>query len=289
MKKKISFFIIVDDGGFPYVDPCKKDIPINFAFYENVLKLAKKLDIKIPICFTLKYLDIHHISQYSEPLEYATDLIAFIKENKTHIEFGYHGLTHFYKETPIEFFDIYRNEKIPYNTQSLHIKKSFQIIQDLELPNPVIFVPPGHAWESGVTDRLLAQYGVKFIVSVPSLQFMGRIYSMGYSKYLIYLPRAGMGILHSDIDIDSGIIKKTKLGTIIVGSKWIEKFIKYRRLFYTLLFRKGFLRVHSYMTHIGNFSDKSMNFWCEVFDYIRRDKQFHFCRSNKQAIEVWRK
>jgi len=285
MVKKWPFFLVVDDGGFPSTDPGKHSVPITMRFYENILRLATTYGMRIPVCFTMRFLDINHISPEAAPLPYAKELITFIQENEENIEFGYHGLTHEYEGKPVEFFDIYTNSKVPSSFQSSHINESFQIIKSLSLPQPEIFVPPSHAWESGVTDKLLSQYGIKYLISCPELRFAGLKYIWNSSSFLIFLPRGTLRIYHNDINLDSGIVKRTRLGVVKVDANWAKKFICPRNIYYNLRFKKRLsaLPTHSYMTHIGNFSDHAMGFWHEVFDFVMKREDIHVCKSNVEA------
>jgi len=59
--KTYLFFFIVDDGGFPYAIPGEEESKLDMTTY-NILKLAMECDVRIPICFTMKYLDKENIS-----------------------------------------------------------------------------------------------------------------------------------------------------------------------------------------------------------------------------------
>jgi len=296
MKSQWPFFLVVDDGGFPSTDPGKDSVPITMRFYENILRLATRYGMRIPICFTMKFLDINHISPEAAPLPYAKELIVFIKENEENIEFGYHGLTHEYEGKLVEFFDTYTNSKVPSSFQSSHIDESFQIIESLSLPQPEIFVPPSHAWEPGVTDKLLSQYGIKYLISYPKLRFAGQKYIWNRSSFLAFLPRRTLGISHNDVNLDSGIVKRTRLRVVKVDVNWAKKFICPRNIYYNVRFERSLsaLPTHSYMTHIGNFSDRAMDFWYKLFEFVMNRKDIHVCRSNVEAKRyyealLWRK
>jgi len=285
MKSQWPFFLVVDDGAFPSTDPGRHGNSITMQFYENVLKLATTYGMRIPICFTMKFLDINHISPEATPLSYAKELITFIQENEENIEFGYHGLTHEYEGKLVEFFDIYTNSKVPSSFQSSHVDESFQIIESLSLPQPEIFVPPSHAWEPSVTDKLLSQYGIKYLISYPKLRFAGQKYIWNGSSFLIFLPRRTLGISHNDVNLDKGIIKRTRFGSAKIDASWAKKFICPRNIYYNLRLerRLSALPTHSYMTHIGNFSDQAMDFWRKIFEFVMNRKDIHVCRSNAEA------
>jgi hypothetical protein len=289
-RKQWPFFIVVDDAGFPYVNPRSESSNITIDFYANILSIAKEYQIRIPLCFTLKYLDLHGVVQGSSPLPYARELISLLEENAKFVECGYHGLTHEYDEKPIEFFDIYTNSPVPYENQRSHILSSFQIIESINLALPEIFVPPGHAWQPGVTDKLLSQYGVKYIISTPTLWFNQRLYRWETSPFLRFLPRTSMGISHDDLDLDRGIRKTTRLGSVVVNGEWVKKTICPRSLYCNLRYERRLLStpVHSYMTHIGNFSSEAMGFWRQIFDSVLERDDMHLCRTNAEAESYYR-
>lgn len=284
------FFIVVDDAGFPHVNTRKESPKITIDFYTNILSVAKEYQIRIPLCFTLKYLDLYGVVQGSSPLPYVKELISLLKENTKFVEFGYHGLTHEYDGKPIEFFDIYTNSPVPNETQRSHIVSSFQIIESLNLVFPEIFVPPGHAWQPGVTDKLLCQYGVKYIISRPMFRFNQRLYRWDTSQFLRFLPRTSIGISHDDLDLDRGIRKTTRLGLVIVNGEWVKKSICPRSLYYNLRCERRLLStpVHSYMTHIGNFSNEALGFWRQIFDSVLERDDTHLCRTNAEAESYYR-
>ncbi|PTL34900.1 hypothetical protein CLG94_12440 [Candidatus Methylomirabilis limnetica] len=261
-------------------------------FYCNVLSLAKQYKMRIPLCFTMKYLDVNHIAPESSPLPYAEELIALLKENTECIEFGYHGLTHEYKNKPIEFFDTYTNSNVPYNIQRFHIQTSFQIIESLFLSKPEVFVPPGHAWQLGVTDKILSEYGIKYLISVSELKFNERSYRWMDSQFLSFLPRTSvMEIYHADINLDKGVMRRRSDGRLVlINADSAKKAIYPRSLYYNLRHRRKFMSppIHSYMTHIGNFSNQAMGFWREVLDSLLEREEIHVCHTNVEAEKYYK-
>jgi len=122
---KYPFFIIIDDGGFDYAVPGDKESKIGMETYYNILRLAKEFGMKIPICFTMKYLDKENISGFGKPLEYIDELIDFLKVNSQHLEIGYHGLTHQSHPKYVgEFFYLDENKPVPLEIQKDHIVNS---------------------------------------------------------------------------------------------------------------------------------------------------------------------
>jgi hypothetical protein len=274
--KKYPFFIIVDDGGFKSAGHGDQKIEIDMETYSTILKIARKFNITIPICFTMKYLDKENISGYGTPLEYADELVDFLNKNKKWIEIGYHGLTHEYKGHTGEFYCLDTNEPIPEEIQREHIEKSAKIFWYWNLKFSELFVPPYHAWELGVTDKILSEYGVKYLISHSNLKYGNYTSRWGKSRYLIFLPREHIGILsyHTNLNEDQlKIAKKAILPRNIINN------LRFRRT----VFNKP---VHSYMTHIGNFMPKNYDFWVEILSMVN-NKKCILCRNNQEAIRLY--
>jgi len=288
--KKYPFFIIVDDGGFEYAVYNDEKSKIDMGTYYTILKIAKEFEIKIPVCFTMKYLDKENISGVGEPLEYLDELINFLKNNSQYIEIGYHGLTHEYEERIGEFFSLNKNEPVPEETQRNHVEKSKRIFNYWGLKFPELFVPPYHAWQEGVTDKILLEYGIKYLISQQENIYNGFRYRYMGSKYLIFLPRADLGVYSRDYSLDKNSYRKSKFfGKEKIGD-YVRKHI-IPRDFFTKVRLNGFLRqdrpVHSYVTHIGNFTPSCYNFWRELFSWVKKNKKLHLCKDNYEAIRLF--
>ena len=65
------FFLAVDDGGSPNLHPDGTGPEISFDAYENIPRLAQEFELRIPICFTTRFLDVNNVSGYGEPVGYA--------------------------------------------------------------------------------------------------------------------------------------------------------------------------------------------------------------------------
>jgi len=273
--KKYPFFIVIDDGGFDFAVYENRNSKISMDVYYTILKLAREFDIKIPICFTMKYLDKENISGVGTPLEYADDLVDFLKENKKYIEIGYHGLTHKYKNHIGEFYCLDVNEPIPEKIQREHIEKSAKIFEYWNLDFPELFVPPYHAWELGVTDKLLSKFGVKYLVSFEKFRYNNYEYKWNASRYILFLPREDMGIYSYHTYLTEDRLKIAK------------KLILPRNIINNLRFRKRIFNkpVHSYMTHIGNFMPQNYDFWVELLNWVKDNPKLQLCRDNQNAVE----
>jgi len=289
--KKYPFFLIIDDGGFDYLFPEKKEGKITMETYVNILKIAKKFDIKIPICFTTKYLDKENISGTGAPLEYIDELIDFLKQNSKYIEIGYHGLTHEDDSHIGEFYHFEENKPVPEKIQREHIEKSKKIFDYWELDFPKLFVPPYHAWEEGVTDKILSEYNIKYLVSCKKIAFDKYKYRWSGSKYLEFLPRTSLGLSGNDYNLDLSMNRKIKFFPEKSLLDFVKCHIIPQKIFVRLRIEKSLLNfpVHSYMTHIGNFSKGTLDFWFKIFDFAANNKHLYLCKSNHDATDFYKK
>jgi hypothetical protein len=150
---------------------------------------------------------------------------------------------------------------VPEEIQQEHVYKSYLIFKDLQLDFPKLFVPPEHAWELGITDRILAEYGVRYLISHPHLTYEGQTYKWGNSPYLTFLPREDLGIWSHNTYLSIDKLEVVKRW--ILPRSTINNFLFSRKLFNR--------PVHSYMTHIGNFMNGSYEFWKAFFRYVARN------------------
>ncbi len=261
-------FIIIDDGGHPCTSTGEV---ITFDAYENVLRLAKEFKLRVPICFTMRYLDINNVSGCGQLLSYARELIDLLRANEEYIEIGYHGLTHGIDSHDGEFYLLDIHMPVPEEIQREHIHKSCLIYKDLGWDFPELFVPPKHAWELGTTDKILANYGVEYLISHRKMKYKGHTYKWGNSQYLTFLPRGDLGIWDYDTHLSIDKLEAVK--------RWILP----RSVMNIPLLPKIFSKpVHSYMTHIGNFMNPSYEFWREFFQYCRG--RYYLPTSNEDVV-----
>lgn len=284
------FFIIVDDGGFDYATGKEKTGRIGMDAYENIVCLAREFKTRIPICFTAKFLDKENISGIGAPLEYVSELTNFLKSNSDAVEIGYHGLSHEHDGEAGEFFRLGSDDRVLVSEQRDHIQKSAAIFEYWGFRFPKLFVPPYHAWERGVTDKLLASFGVRYLVSCSKIKYGGRKYHWPGSRYLEFLPRAGMGIYGNDYDIDLRAKRKIKFYPERNIAGFAKDHIIPQKFFARLRLSKSLVcrPAHSYMAHIGNFSGKSLDFWREIFSFARNHDNIVICRDCDQAAVMYR-
>lgn len=285
------FLIIVDDGGFDRAIEDDDRSSIGLDTYERVAELASRYGIRIPVCFTVKHLDKHGRSDMAQPLPYLEDLLHLLDDRASHIEFGYHGLTHEHQGGAEEFFDLRRNCPVPEAIQRQHMEVSRQILADCSLSFPRLFVPPYNAWEQGVTDRLAAEFGVRYLVAYRSMRYQGHRYRWHDSPHVEFLPRASLGLNGRDYDVDEGVTRTLRF---VPGTMSIVDFMKRHIVPQPLGWRVRISRslmthpVHSYMTHIGNFSQRAMSCWYRLFDYVLAREDLKLCRTSEEAVGVYR-
>jgi hypothetical protein len=274
--KTYPFFFVVDDGGFPHAGHAEEPRQVGMENYRTILRIAKRFSLRIPICFTMKYLDKSNISGEGTPIGYLDDLIAFLKENHDCIEIGYHGLTHEYNHHVGEFYCLDTRQAVPVDVQQEHIEKSAHVFSDLGLAFPKVFVPPYHAWEWGVTDRLVSGFGVKYLISFARKRYGNRRYQWRPSRWLRFLPREEMAIYSYHTVLNSAQIALAK------------KLLLPRTAVNNLSLRRTLLNVpvHSYMSHIGNFFPENYDMWVELLDWIKGQAKIKLCANNETAVDL---
>lgn len=276
--REYPFFIIVDDGGFDAVSLGEHSQKIALETYETILGVAKAFSMRIPVCFTLKYLDRKNISRSNvPPLDYLDGLLSLLKENRDHIEVGYHGLTHEYNGHVGEFYCLDTHEPVPREIQRAHLEMSAEIFAELGLDFPELFVPPYHAWEWGVTDQLVAQFGVKYLVSFPKLGYGKHLYRWRDSEWVRFLHRDHMGIFSYNTLLDGSHLKIAH--ELILPRSFSNNFRFRRRLFNP--------KLHSYMSHIGNFLPINDEFWKSLLTLVKRRPRIRICEDNLSAVKFF--
>lgn len=203
MNKLVNIVLVVDDGGFPFSNGDYGN-SIDIEPYEHLLELAKMHSTVIPIDITAGYLDIDRISNPKIVNKNAEKIVKLLRENTDSLPVWNHGLTHSFKGLPTEFLFYDSPEKIPESIQQEHLELSQKIFEYLELGRPAVFVPPGHAWEAGVTDRIAKNLGFKAIAvrqfeKTPLKQWIrapGKSYNQVWKKseYIDTYWRLGVGI-----------------------------------------------------------------------------------------------
>ena len=266
MNEKKKIVLVVDDGGLPCDDGTCGGNRIGFDAYKRVLHLAQKHQIAIPIGVTAGFLDINGVAKDSIINEDAERIISFLKENADSLPVWNHGLTHSYRGRPTEFFLYDTREKIPESVQRENLQSSQAIFESLGLARPSVFIPPGHAWEPGVTDRIAKEVGfgaiaVREFEKKPLKQWLlspHRPYKKVWhkSEHLETLWRLGLGIPS----------RKRKLTGFDVW-KSFEYIRPSNKLVSYAVYRSWSAphRPHHFFAHIQNFCDvESIKLWDRI-------------------------
>lgn len=257
------------------------------ANYELVLDLAREFDLIMPVAYTFRYLDYANISGLGGALEYADELVQFARENSSRLPIYHHGLTHGYDyvqfdpcwtATHAEFYDFDHRQAIPETQQTQHLIKCQEICSYLHFPPLDTFVPPCHAWEPGVTDRILREHGIRYMITVPKVKFNNNHYDLSQSDYVRVLPRKSIGITH---DMCGPALDKTKAQTVLhlinpMGIMWRVRYYRTMKSH----------SVHSYYAHITNFFPENREFWFRLLNIVRNRRDLIFPRSSAEAHQL---
>jgi hypothetical protein len=251
-EKRIIF--VVDDGGLAFDRPDGHGYRIGLECYERVLNLAIRHDITIPIAVTAGFIDIHNLAGLELKNPDAHELIEFLKLHQKRIPVWNHGLTHTYDGSLTEFQLYAHSMKVPENIQRQHLELSQNIFESVGLIRPTVFVPPGHAWEQGVTDRLAKEFGIKHIAirefeKAPLLQWLTSqrrpyLWRWEPSQYLNTIYRLGLGIPYNRRRLTSFSCWKAM------------KYIEPGNMFFHYLIhrtKQDIEKPHHFFAHIHNF------------------------------------
>ncbi|MFP3982437.1 MAG: hypothetical protein ACLFV2_01925 [Desulfurivibrionaceae bacterium] len=205
MHRRDEIVLVIDDGGIPYENPDKTGFAVPFTAYEAILRLAESLQIRIPIAVTAGFIDIFNISGLNLASDYASRLVDFLRKNNDYLPVWCHGLTHQWENSFTEF-DVYdkSSKPVPADSQKQRLELCRAIFVEAGLKAPEVLVPPGHAWQPGVTDKLAKETGFKAIAirefeKTSFTEWMARPdrpfkSTWNDSAYLNTLYRLGLGI-----------------------------------------------------------------------------------------------
>jgi hypothetical protein len=250
--KKTIF--VVDDGGFILDRPDGSGYRIGMECYERVLELAIRHHISIPIAVTAGFIDIHNQAGLGLCNPYANELIEFLKSHQDYLPVWNHGLTHNHNSARTEFLLYDSNEKVPEEKQRRHLELSQQIFKSVGLQLPTVLVPPGHAWEPGVTDRLAKEFGINQIAirefeKTTLLQWLTNQrkpyrYYWQPSQHLNTIYRLGLGIPCNKYQLNRFLCWKAM--RYIAPSNAILHYLIHRT-------KQSINMPHHYFAHIQNF------------------------------------
>ncbi len=284
------FLMIVDDGGRPYLNEAGKERLIPLENYELLLDLARDFKTCIPIAYTFRYLDYENVSGLGGALPFARELVSFMIENREFLPIQHHGLSHGYDyvvdhwkwtATHAEFYNLDQGSPVPEEQQERHLSLCDQICQSINLTGIKTFVPPCHAWEPGVTDRILAKYGIENLITVPDYRFGNHRYKHQSSSHLEVLPRKSLGIHHrmTEQALDQQQLKRTLNEVLPMPVKTRLRY--YRRISNPWL--------HSYYLHITNFYPETRNFWYQFFETLQSRPEICLPFNEQEAYQIFKK
>ena len=178
-----------------------------------------------------------------------------------------------------EFFNLDHGRPVPEIDQASHLKACSAICEVMGLGRPEAFVPPCHAWQPGVTDRLLASHGIFRIITVPVVRFAGRTYRTLRSDYLRVLPRRSLHLSH---DTAEGSLDDCRQRTM-------HRMVSPMNAFWSLRYYRRWQEptVHSYYAHVTNFFPESRDFWRRFFDGVRHRRDLVFPMTTEEAEQAF--
>lgn len=282
------FLMVIDDGARPYLVEDGQKRPVPMESYELVLDLARDFNTCIPIAYTFRYLDYDNVSGLGGCLPYARELASFMTEYRDILPIYHHGLTHGYLyeiddwewvECHAEFYNLNDACAIPAEVQEKHLTLCDQICESLNLTGIDTFVPPCHAWEPGVTDRFLAKFGIKKLITVPDYRFGKHRYAYQSSHHLEVLPRKSLAIHHAMTEkaLDQDRLQKALNEVLPMPLK--------TRLRYYRTFKNPWL--HSYYLHITNFYPETRDFWYRFFESLEKRNDIVLPSSDEEAYQLF--
>lgn len=256
-------FLVFDDGGMTHSNPNGFGYELCYEIYERILKLAKENEIQIQIACNAIFFDVDNIAKLNMINPHCDKILNLLHKNIDHITVWNHGLNHQYLNESTEFYS-YINGKIDYKYQEEHIKISQEIFDKIGF-NTNVLVPPGHAWEQDVTDKIAKKYGIKSIAirefEKKSLTEWIKSPLNPYkktwqeSKYLNSLFRLGLGIKYDSLYFDSKIYHRVN---DYILSQFPKSLLIHRRL-------KLKYPIDHFFAHIQNLQNPN-NF--QLFDQI---------------------
>lgn len=271
MGKTDGIVLVVDDGGFP----CENGDALEP--YKRIGELAERFNVIVPVAVTACYIDLNNIAGLERINRDAEKIVDFLRTNTNRLPVWNHGLTHAYGEASTEFA-LYGvpSGSVPESVQQSHFELSQRIFRDAHLPLPRVFVPPGHAWEPTVTDRLAAAAGFSHIaIREFEKKSLGGWLLSPRNPYLATwdepqgvkpLYRLGLGIPHYQHRLGRGDRRKVRIYTR--PGNVLTRLLVYRT---TGLVRKP----HHFFAHVQNFVNPgSEKFWADVITILLNFRAF---------------
>ena len=263
-----SNVLVFDDGGMTHSNPDGTGFKIDIKVYDRMLLLAKKNDIKIQIACNAVFFDVDNIAGLNLLNPECDKILKLFDDNRSYLEIWNHGLNHRYKNECTEFFS-YKDGPISYDYQKEHLKLSQDIFKKNNIL-PTVFVPPGHAWEQNITDKIAEEQGITAIAirEFEKTSFKawiknpGKPYKMTWEKSesINTFFRLGLGIAFDRVNFDQKVKRK------------MSNYIANRFPQSLLINRKLRLKypVDHFFAHIQNLQDpNSVDYFDDVIKQIK--------------------
>ncbi|HWR39193.1 MAG TPA: DUF2334 domain-containing protein [Patescibacteria group bacterium] len=281
--KKSSFYLVVDDCGMPTIGaPIFSKQRIGMGHYQVIVDLAKEFGITVMLAFSTAWLNSTN-KEYQQTYEW-NNILRLLDKNREYWELAFHGWDHSANGTQTEFYDLEHDQRIDYDVQETHFGMGMEMLKKSGLGPTKYFVPPGHAWELGVTDKIAEKFGIKYMVT--NFKTMENTYQYSSKSYVKLLNREGVGINYNEEQLDLNPPKRRiKHWSFPVTPQFASSLVHTRPLHLRLM--KMELKpkhLHSYMAHIGNFDPESRQFWRQFFRGLKR-REIHLCRSAAEATK----
>jgi len=288
------FCLVVDDGGFHRMRPDGDGMQVDFSAYTNIARLARHFDVQIILACTTKFLDVHLVSESPRPHEDTPRIIALLEAHRDRIIVADHGYDHRWGNSYLEFYDYKHRYGRPADEQERHIDQSMMVYENLGWPVPKLFVAPSHGWEPGVTDRLYAERGVRYLTSYvwiknvitgpldilrlgPKRLFEPQMKYPQNSPYLEVLPRLGLNIPSSSTQVSAFEWLRAYHSVVPTGS--VRSMLLHRRMV---------SQPHNYAAHIANFAgDANYRRWCNFLEQVAANKA-RLAKTFDESLELWR-
>jgi uncharacterized protein DUF2334 len=261
--------LVFDDGGFTTSNPDGSGFRVPASAYDRLIQFARESGVRMGLACTAKFFDVEGRLGSDGPGAGAEDLIELLQRNRDVVEVYNHGLRHEHEGEHVEFLS-YRSGPVPAKIQAERLELAQQILTDVGF-EPTVFVPPGHAWERGVTDRIAHEVGLKAIAirqfeKKPLGEWLrspGSPYRMSWepSEVLETHFRLGLGLRFDQTSFSRW--NGRKLGMIFQGGV-ASRMIIHRRA-------SAPIPPSHYFAHVQNLShERSIPFFREVISHIQR-------------------
>lgn len=261
--------LVVDDGGFSTSSPDGAGFAVGLSHYETLAELAERHGLRVPLAVTAGFVDLGNLSGEGLAGPESSRLVDFLKRHESVLPVWNHGLTHRYGDHLTEFGVRGSAVGVPEEVQARSVELSQAIFADLGLAVPQTLVPPGHAWEPGVTDRLASRAGIRAIAirefekTSPGAWLVRpwRRFERAWprSDFLGTLYRSGLGVAYDKRRFESWDLWKARQFAR-PSPRWLA----------LLIHRTPSVRPpHHFYAHIQNFTASSVGFWDRLIPALK--------------------